>query len=158
MTTYLETHLTVESTLAGLANPDQTFFLAIAPPQPPDLPTKGSTADTGDKAEGTCVGFAALIERTQEKCVDPLVYPKPVELRRIYVSTAHHGLGAGRHLMDTALAWARERGYESMWLGVYPTNLRAKGFYTKMGFVRVGKHPFIFADEVQEDEIMARRL
>ena len=83
---------------------------------------------------------------------------RTIELWRFYVDRAHHGRGVAASLMDAAVAAARERGAETMWLGVWERNLRAQAFYRKAGFADVGSHQFVLGSDVQTDRVMVRRL
>ena len=51
------------------------------------------------------------------------------------------GLGIGSALMELLEEKAVELGYEQMELEVISSNERAKGLYTKMGFVKTGEIP-----------------
>ena len=84
--------------------------------------------------------------------------PSPLELKRLYVARAFHGLGVAQSLMDAALDAARARGAMTLWLGVWERNSRALGFYYKYGFTRVGEHTFVLGDDRQTDWVLARSL
>jgi ribosomal protein S18 acetylase RimI-like enzyme len=45
-----------------------------------------------------------------------------------------------------------------MWLGVYQENKRAKRFYEKLGFERVGEHDFWLGSDKQTDDIYLRAI
>ena len=66
-----------------------------------------------------------------------------VELRQLYISSEWRGAGAARVLIDWALAEAKARGGEELYLTVYTENWRARRFYEKYGFVEVGRFPQI---------------
>lgn len=85
-------------------------------------------------------------------------YPRPVELQRLYVSLDAHGRGIGTALAGAAEALARERGYETMWLGVWEGNSRAQGVYGKLGYERIGEHVFDVGGDEQIDWIMVKVL
>jgi ribosomal protein S18 acetylase RimI-like enzyme len=63
---------------------------------------------------------------------------KCIELVRLYVLKEYHGAGVANELMNFAIAFARENGYERMYLSVWEYNFRARGFYEKHGFVNTG--------------------
>jgi GNAT superfamily N-acetyltransferase len=50
----------------------------------------------------------------------------------------YRGQGLGSRLMETAIAWARERGIEYIDLGVFDGNEPAVRLYEKFGFERIG--------------------
>lgn len=60
--------------------------------------------------------------------------------------------------MDAAIAAARARGGETLWLGVWERNPRAVTFYAKYGFTRVGEHTFVLGADPQTDWLLARSL
>ena len=63
---------------------------------------------------------------------------KSVELVRFYFLREYHGTGAADVLIDFAFQFARDSGYEMMYLSVWEYNFRARGFYEKHGFVNSG--------------------
>ena len=81
-----------------------------------------------------------------------------IELRQFYVDAAYHGSGIAPVLMDWALATARARGAVEMFLSVYVDNARARRFYTRYGFERIGRYTFMVGDHADEDDIMRLTL
>jgi hypothetical protein len=61
-----------------------------------------------------------------------------VELVRLYVLKEFHGLGIANKLMDFAIDFARNKGFNMMYLSVWEYNFRARGFYEKHGFLNSG--------------------
>lgn len=57
-------------------------------------------------------------------------------LRKMFVKAGHRGAahGVAQRLLDTLLAWARERGMGRIWLGTTDRFLAAHRFYEKNGF------------------------
>ncbi len=104
---------------AKLADPAQALWLAFARDQP--------------------VGYANA---------GPCHLPHPEaerrhgELYRLYLSQDQHGLGLGRRLMETALAWLTCNYSGPLWLGVWSGNLKAQAFYARYGFEKVGEYEF----------------
>lgn len=84
--------------------------------------------------------------------------PSRIELGRLYVDRAHHGRGIAQAMMQRCLDEAAARGAETIWLGVWEHNERAKAFYRKFGFVATGEHVFIVGSDVQTDQVMERPL
>lgn len=77
---------------------------------------------------------------------------KALELKRIYIDKAFHGTGIAQELMGFAERFAKENGFEVLWLGVWEHNKRAKKFYEKMGFKDSGHmHDFPIGDTPQRD-------
>lgn len=63
---------------------------------------------------------------------------KCIELVRLYVLQQFHGTGVANELMNYALDFARQNGFDIMYLSVWEYNFRARGFYEKHGFVNSG--------------------
>jgi len=82
----------------------------------------------------------------------------PIELWRFYVQQGWHGRGIAQALMPRVVAEATAAGAQTLWLGVWEHNLRARAFYGKCGFVDVGEHVFLFGTDPQTDRVMARPL
>jgi ribosomal protein S18 acetylase RimI-like enzyme len=60
--------------------------------------------------------------------------------------------------MQSAISEAKQRGCDSIWLGVWEKNPRAINFYKKWGFKEVGTHIFHVGDDPQKDFIMELAL
>ena len=99
------------------------------------------------------VGYAHLVSGRAPEAIPG---PEPLELKRLYVVRAWQGRRVAQGLMDAALAAARARGAQTLWLGVWERNLRAQAFYAKYGFVRVGEHTFVLGDDAQTDWLLSR--
>jgi len=100
--------------------------------------------------EGTPVGYLQFMEDYSGLPV--MKKWKALELKRIYVSKEFHGKGIAQQLMDFTLTYAKEQGYEVVWLGVWEHNDRAQQFYKKYGFVDSGHtHDFPIGDTPQTD-------
>jgi ribosomal protein S18 acetylase RimI-like enzyme len=107
------------------------------------------------EAGGRPAGFAML----RRGATDPAVTgPDPVELVRIYVSSAVLGTGLGSALMEACIAEAAHAGHRTLWLGVWEQNPRALAFYHRWGFVDVGSHIFTVGTDPQTDRVMALAL
>lgn len=84
--------------------------------------------------------------------------PGDIELKRIYLLSRWHGTGAGRALMQAAIAHARACGAPNLLLGVYQGNDRAVAFYRRAGFETVGTRRFQVGEGVYDDLVMALPL
>lgn len=104
---------------------------------------------------GAPVGYALL---TAPEFPEGLVEAGDLELRRIYLFSRFHGTGAGRTMMEFAIAAAREQGARRLLLGVHPENHRALAFYRKNGFVQVGVRQFQVGSSRFEDPVFALTL
>ena len=127
---YLATAYTPELQAAELADPAVTSLLAC-------------------DAAGTLVGFAQLRRIRPPACV---LDASALELQRFYVDQAWHGRGVAPMLMRAVCAAAAAVA-RTLWLGVWERNLRAQGFYLKIGFTPVGTQTFMFGTEAQTDQI-----
>ncbi len=67
--------------------------------------------------------------------VDP-VEPGTCELRKMYLRPSARGLGAGKQLLDVAVAWTRAHGGTRLVLDTVESMARAIAFYEANGFVR----------------------
>jgi diamine N-acetyltransferase len=84
--------------------------------------------------------------------------PKALEIERIYIEKAFHGQKMGTILMQKCIDVSREKGYHSLWLGVWEYNPKAIGFYKKWGFEIFGTHIFQLGDDAQTDYLMKKEL
>lgn len=105
--------------------------------------------------EGDPIGYAQLILDSKD---ETLAGNKVMEIRRIYAVREFLGKGVGRELMQASIREAKERGCDSIWLGVWEKNPRAIDFYKRWGFKEVGTHVFMLGDDPQMDFIMELRL
>ncbi len=63
--------------------------------------------------------------------------PGVAEMKRMFVLERHQGKGAGKQLMESFLAKARELGYRSIKLDSIRTLDKALGLYRQFGFVEI---------------------
>jgi diamine N-acetyltransferase len=77
-----------------------------------------------------------------------------MELWRFYVDKAWHGQGIAAGLMEAAKQRARQRGANTLWLGVWERNARAQAFYRKHGFSKVGSQVFVVGTDPQTDDVL----
>ncbi|WP_315761513.1 GNAT family N-acetyltransferase [Sphingomonas sp. Y38-1Y] len=103
--------------------------------------------------EGQPVGFAKLGPNYFEGW--PAEAPC---LHQLYVLSAHHGDGVGKRLMDWTLDAARASGQAELYLSVYIDNHRARRFYDRMGFERVGDYVFMVGNHRDHDVVMRLML
>jgi len=106
-------------------------------------------------ADGTFGGFAQL---HAERAPADVPMQKPVELKRFYVDKPWQGRGLARDLMAAVEHQARARGAHELWLGVFQRNARARAFYSKCGFRKVGTQVFLVGDDPQTDDIMLKEI
>jgi ribosomal protein S18 acetylase RimI-like enzyme len=75
---------------------------------------------------GTVVGCVAL--RSLAK------FPKSAEVKRLYVRPEHRGLGIAATLYESLEKYARERGYEWLYLDTTDDMVAAQRFYAALGY------------------------
>ena len=79
------------------------------------------------------------------------------ELKRLYLRSEAQNGGAGRALMDAAMAWMLRDGPRPLWLSVWSENLGAQRFYARYGFAFVDEYEFPVGAQ-RDREFMFRRL
>ncbi|KZE11458.1 MULTISPECIES: GNAT family N-acetyltransferase [Sphingomonas] len=79
---------------------------------------------------------------------------KPIELRQFYLRRQAQGTGLAATLMEHMLAKARATGADELFLSVFIDNHRARRFYERYGFERVGTYAFMVGNHRDEDDVM----
>jgi hypothetical protein len=77
-----------------------------------------------------------------------------VELQRLYVVNEYQNLKLGYTLIQYAINFARNEGYEAIWLGVWEKNSKAIRFYQREGFTQYATHSFLLGNDLQIDWLM----
>lgn len=95
-----------------------------------------------------------LIARVHD-CPACVQAQSPIQLWRLYVAAERQGQGVAGELVTHAMARARARQHDVIWLGTAPDNARAIAFYRKRGFLEAGTAQL---HDAHEDVIMSRRL
>jgi GNAT superfamily N-acetyltransferase len=81
-------------------------------------------------AGGETAGCVAVRELSSGIC----------EMKRLYLREQYRGSGAGRALVERAVAWAREQGYRVIRLDTLPDKmLPAVSLYRRLGFREIGR-------------------
>lgn len=135
MQSYLDTAFTLPKFQAELSDPRAIFILA--------------------EVEGHLTGYAKLLPDKAPVCVRG---DAPIEMVRFYIDLPWHGSGLASALMELCLSEARQRGFKTIYLGVWEKNFRAQAFYRKWNFIRVGEHIFQMGDDPQTDWWMTRPI
>jgi GNAT superfamily N-acetyltransferase len=135
MRAYLDNAFALPKLSAELKDPRAIFILA--------------------EAEEQLAAYAKLLADKPPDCVRG---EAPIELVRFYVDQPWHGTGLASDLMKLCLAEARQRGFITMYLGVWERNFRAQSFYRKWNFTHIGEHIFYMGDDPQTDWWMARSI
>ncbi len=105
--------------------------------------------------DGHAVGFAKLISGSTDPSIEK---ERTIELKRIYIVERLWGRGVGEKLLRHCEEFARELGYDSIWLGVWQLNERGQSFYAKQGFVKKGTITFPFGNAVGINDVMEKEL
>jgi ribosomal protein S18 acetylase RimI-like enzyme len=135
MDNYVRTYFNVEQVITELADPLNTFVLALE--------------------QEEVIGFAKLCTG---KIPEELTGKRSIEIERIYVDRQFHGKNTGPLLMQFILDLATQQRFEVVWLGVWENNPKAFRFYEKWGFMRFGEQIFQLGDDAQTDWLLRREL
>ncbi|MEH3040681.1 MAG: GNAT family N-acetyltransferase [Sphingomonas paucimobilis] len=77
-----------------------------------------------------------------------------IELRQFYLRKAAQGTGLAATMMEHMLAKARAAHADELFLSVFVDNHRARRFYERYGFERVGTYDFMVGNHRDEDDVM----
>lgn len=135
MATYLRDSLSLEKLEKEMAQPGSQFYFA--------------------KKNERIIGYLKLNTGAAQ---NELKEDNALEIERIYVLSEFHGKGVGQSLYEEAMAIAREKKVEYVWLGVWEHNKRAIAFYGKNGFEVFDRHFFRLGDDVQTDYMMKKKM
>lgn len=135
LASYIVESFELDSVRQQLDDPDSTFYIFFA--------------------EGFAVGYAKLIAGSRDPSITTL---KTIELKRIYVLERVWRKGVGETLLEHCMSTAKQLGNDSIWLGVWERNERARGFYEKQGFVQKGTLEFPYGDSVGINLVMEKML
>jgi diamine N-acetyltransferase len=105
--------------------------------------------------ENEVAGYVKLRESRPPKSLE---HHNALEIARLYAVTSLIGKGVGSYLMQVSLDFAREKGKEAVWLGVWEKNTRAISFYSKWGFQKFDDTYFLLGDDMQRDWLMFKKL
>jgi ribosomal protein S18 acetylase RimI-like enzyme len=103
---------------------------------------------------GVVIGYIKLVHHATYKGLTNLT----IELEKIYVLSAYFGSGAGKRLMDCAINHSKEKGFETLFLGVWQENERAVNFYKKTGFEVFETRQFQLGERLCDDYMMKLKL
>lgn len=116
----------------------------------------------GDSLYTAMIGEAAGIAVAYAKLGPPTLLSTPsagaIELCAFYVLAPWHGSGVADAMMARVLRQVHARGATSLQLSVFIDNSRARRFYERYGFVRVGSVTFMVGSHADEDDVMRLEL
>jgi diamine N-acetyltransferase len=78
-----------------------------------------------------CAGYAKVNTKPAPERKDVENY---IELERLYLLKRYHGRKIGATLMEYCIRYAREKGFDTLWLNVWEQNTQAIEFYRAWGF------------------------
>ena len=107
------------------------------------------------EVEEQLIAYSKLVDRPAPECITG---EAAIEIERFYIDRRWHGAGVSASLMEICLKEARQRGFKTIYLGVWEHNDRAVAFYRKWRFTRVGEHIFQMGDDPQVDWWMVRSI
>ncbi len=93
---------------------------------------------------GKIIGAVAVHQLNEKDC----------ELKSLYLLQKYHDRGYGKSLLNTAITFAKNCGYEKMYLDSLSTSTRAVNLYRKSGFVDTEK----YNDSMRSDVFMVLNL
>ncbi|MBL0743203.1 GNAT family N-acetyltransferase [Chryseolinea lacunae] len=105
--------------------------------------------------DGTAVGYAKL-RMHPNKEAPPDTFS--IELERIYSDSNYLGKNVGKTLLQTCLDFAKAKAYNTIWLGVWERNPRARAFYEKWGFEQYASHDFLLGTDLQTDLLYKKKI
>ena len=135
MMLYINKSFTLQKVKAEIQEPGSVFFLA--------------------ERNNEAIGYARV--RRSEKPKE-LESDSTLEIERIYADKKYLGKRIGFLLMNTCLHYAKEHGFDTVWLGVWEHNQRAIAFYERWGFEKFGEHLFMLGHDEQTDHLMKKTI
>ncbi len=88
---------------------------------------------------GKAVGYAKLREGKKIEC---LKGANAIEVQRIYLLEKMKGKNIGKALIEKCCEIGKQKGYKTLWLGVWDKNNAAQIFYEKIGMKNIGTTDF----------------
>ena len=81
-----------------------------------------------------------------------------IQLTNIAVHPKERGKGIAHHLLTKTIEAGINKGEQSIWLEVRPSNFAAKRLYQKLGFEEAGRRPRYYRDTNEDAIVMALAL
>lgn len=132
---YNETAFSVSKTRQDINNPNNIFYIIYVN----DLP----------------VGYAKLVLNTVNENV---VSQNNCQLERIYILNDFIPLEIGQQFLTFLEEKAKTLRVDTMWLSVYPKNVRAIRFYEKNAFKKVGASIFLVNGKEYENIVFEKTI
>lgn len=106
-------------------------------------------------AENEIAGYVKLRDSRHPKALNS---NNAMEIARLYAMKNFIGKGVGNFLMRHSIDQARQKGKDTVWLGVWKETDRALKFYEKWGFKIFDECDFVLGNDLQKDWLMKRDL
>ena len=108
----------------------------------------GYSAELRVQAGGGVVGYFVALPGFEES-----------HLLNLTVAPAWQRAGHGQALLRRVMHLARQRGDQSLWLEVRPSNLAARALYQRLGFAQVGcrRNYYPAPEQRREDALVLRK-
>jgi diamine N-acetyltransferase len=135
MMLYINKTFTLKRVREEIQEPGSVFFLA--------------------EKEEDAIGYARLRTAHTPEALDGT---SALEIERLYVDRRFIGKRVGHLLMNTCLHYAKDHGFDTIWLGVWEHNERALDFYNRWGFEKFGDHIFMLGRDAQTDLLMRKKI
>jgi ribosomal protein S18 acetylase RimI-like enzyme len=86
----------------------------------------------------------------------PDLEPRAGEVRELYLLSSHQGRGLGSRMLEEALGWLEDEGYDPLYVGVWSDNQGAQRLYGRYGFEKIGEYNFPVGEHVDREYILKR--
>jgi ribosomal protein S18 acetylase RimI-like enzyme len=134
MKMYLEKNFTLEQVNNELSDPNSAFFIA--------------------QHLTTTIGYIKLRTGNEPQSLQN----KAIEIERLYSIKPYIGKTVGKKLIETAFEVAMQKGFKTIWLGVWENNIKALAFYEKFGFKKFSSHIFMLGTDKQTDYLVKKEI
>jgi [ribosomal protein S18]-alanine N-acetyltransferase len=123
---------------------DADFAALMAEPTGEARVRKAWVAEQDNRRVGFVAASALLIPNVPAEC----------EIEFLFVESSFRRRGTGRDLVSALLAWSGSVDARDIWLEVRESNLSARRFYERLGFVITGQRPGYYADPIEDAVLM----
>jgi N-acetylglutamate synthase-like GNAT family acetyltransferase len=119
-------------------------YLAANPAGAANICIEGYAQELERLSDKYAVLLVVTVDGTTAGCVALRRIPADAlacEMKRLWVDGAFRGLSLGRRLVERAIEWAKQMGFETMYLDTVPGAMpEANRLYAAMGFERVERY------------------
>lgn len=123
---------------------DYGDYLANSPSGAASICLTGYEQELRSLPEGYTAIFLAEVDGVPAGCVALRAIiqgERACEMKRLWVASGFRALGLGRRLVEQAIAWATNQGFQSIYLDTVPAAMPEAGrLYASLGFVPVERY------------------